>query len=270
MKIRIKIKERKNHKALESAQTVASIHDLLVEILLHLPIKSLVRFKSVSKHWLSIISNPQFALRRNPDPNPALGLFLADKFFAVNYKFHYIPLDAQNPATPPFDRIRFTMDALGADIVQSCNGLLLCVSYRTSRRIPTYYIYNPTTKGLTTLPNLSRRSGTGKDVIGIALAFDPAKSPDYKVVCLRKSEKEASKYQIEIYSSEGGPWRASGGPFTTAIEHSDFGFEYVVYWNGAVLWVTMWTNNTLYFNLDEERLDRCRCLLFRMAGTETE
>lgn len=258
--MKIKIKKR-DQKAIESAHTVASIDDLLVEILLLLPIKSLIRFKSVSKHWLSIISNPQFALRRNPNPNPALGLFLRERFFSLTYKFHYIPLNlnAHNPAissTPSFDKIMFTMDTLGADIIQSCNGLLLCVDYRTSRHIPTYYIYNPTTKDLTTLPKLNRGRGTGngKFVIGIALAFDPAKSPHYKVVCLRKSEKELSKYQIEIYSSEEGPWRSSGGPFTIADVSSQFGFQYVVYWNGAVFWITMRSNNTLYFNVDDERL----------------
>ncbi|KAM7465801.1 hypothetical protein LguiB_013363 [Lonicera macranthoides] len=35
--------------------------DLITQILLHLPITSLLRFKSVSKHWLSLITNPAFA-----------------------------------------------------------------------------------------------------------------------------------------------------------------------------------------------------------------
>ncbi|KAG5001241.1 hypothetical protein JHK87_022313 [Glycine soja] len=35
-------------------------HDLIVEILLRLPIKSLLRFKCVCKSWLSFISNPHF------------------------------------------------------------------------------------------------------------------------------------------------------------------------------------------------------------------
>lgn len=35
-------------------------HDLIVEILLRLPIKSLLRFKCVCKSWLSFISDPHF------------------------------------------------------------------------------------------------------------------------------------------------------------------------------------------------------------------
>src|ERR1044072_4289426 len=36
-------------------------HDLIVDILVRLPVKSLLRFKSVCKPWLSLISHPQFA-----------------------------------------------------------------------------------------------------------------------------------------------------------------------------------------------------------------
>ncbi|XP_057444320.1 F-box protein CPR1-like [Lotus japonicus] len=35
-------------------------HDLIVQILLRLPVRSLLRFKSVCKPWLSLISDPQF------------------------------------------------------------------------------------------------------------------------------------------------------------------------------------------------------------------
>ncbi|XP_057417827.1 F-box/kelch-repeat protein At3g06240-like [Lotus japonicus] len=35
-------------------------HDLIVQILLRLPVRSLLRFKSVCKSWLSLISDPQF------------------------------------------------------------------------------------------------------------------------------------------------------------------------------------------------------------------
>jgi len=35
--------------------------ELITQILLRLPVKSLIRFKSVSKSWCSLISNPSFA-----------------------------------------------------------------------------------------------------------------------------------------------------------------------------------------------------------------
>ncbi|KAM1721011.1 hypothetical protein ACFX12_022597 [Malus domestica] len=41
-------------------EAVANSQDILTQILLRLPTKSLVRFKCVSTHWLSLISCPQF------------------------------------------------------------------------------------------------------------------------------------------------------------------------------------------------------------------
>ncbi|PKI54542.1 hypothetical protein CRG98_025056 [Punica granatum] len=49
--------EKSSHLVLEK---VAGDDDLLLEILLQLPIKSLLEFKSVSKHWLSVITDPLF------------------------------------------------------------------------------------------------------------------------------------------------------------------------------------------------------------------
>ncbi|GJR65627.1 cytosolic glyceraldehyde-3-phosphate dehydrogenase [Tanacetum coccineum] len=44
--------------------TVLSNEDLLIEILLRFPAISLHLFKSVSKHWLSLITSPAFAFLR--------------------------------------------------------------------------------------------------------------------------------------------------------------------------------------------------------------
>ncbi|KAG2694674.1 hypothetical protein I3760_08G155600 [Carya illinoinensis] len=49
--------------------------DLIIEILLRLPVKSLVRFRCVSKQWFSLISDPRFAkvhFKRKSDDNQRL------------------------------------------------------------------------------------------------------------------------------------------------------------------------------------------------------
>ncbi|KAL6127651.1 hypothetical protein ACLB2K_071014 [Fragaria x ananassa] len=50
----------KEHDSSSSAETVANVEELLIEILLCMPAGTLTRFKRVSKHWLSLISSPSF------------------------------------------------------------------------------------------------------------------------------------------------------------------------------------------------------------------
>ncbi|GKB58316.1 F-box protein-like protein isoform X2, partial [Tanacetum coccineum] len=61
-----------------SVSAVVSSDDLLTEILLRLPILSLLFFKSVSKHWLSLIRHINSTSRRtqNPHLDPPTGLFV--------------------------------------------------------------------------------------------------------------------------------------------------------------------------------------------------
>nr|GEX67240.1 hypothetical protein [Tanacetum cinerariifolium] len=54
----------KTDNELHSSTVVLGNDDMLIEILLRLPLLSLRLFKSVSKHWLSLITSPDFTLRR--------------------------------------------------------------------------------------------------------------------------------------------------------------------------------------------------------------
>nr|GMC59011.1 DnaJ protein homolog [Ipomoea batatas] len=210
--------------------------------------QSLIRFKCVSKHWLSLITNPRFSLLRNPNPNPAIGMFFHSRDFHINQEYDYIHFDTQSHTNPPFKKLRFTEEN-SICILQSCNGLLLCSDFVTSHWSKrSYYVYNPTTKHFSTLPNKAEAS---RVVRGMSLAFDPARSPHYKVVCIRKSESARNHYQIEVYSSDTGPWRAVGDPFV-----SNVCFKNGMYWNGMIFWISPGYNflnlTILCFDVDLE------------------
>ncbi|KAL2550059.1 F-box protein [Forsythia ovata] len=249
MKIKIKL----IRKVEQAAQVVASNDDLLIEILLRLPIKSLIRFKLVSKHWHSLITDPKFCHLRNPKPNPALGLFLLPRLnYYVIPCFEYVPFSVQEPTNPSLLKLKFTKDPHGISIVQSCNGLLLCSSFQAHEPNRRYYVYNPTTKHFTTFPKTDQETGIRKKIRGMYLAFDPAKSPHYKVVCVRHVELDQGEYeyQIEVYSSETGPWIVSSQHFTAEVN-----FEEGVYWSGSIHWISYEKVESLYFNVDEKRLE---------------
>ncbi|KAL7108628.1 hypothetical protein ACP275_06G124300 [Erythranthe tilingii] len=238
-------------RAHSSAQIVNSIDDLLIEIFLRLPIKSLVRFKLVSKRWHSLVTDQQFCLMRsNTNPNPAVGLFLLSPTDSISYD--YVSLSINKSGNPPFRKLDFDDEPRGVRILQSCNGLLLCCSNSARECNKRYYVYNPTTKKFSTLPKLNGVGGISKRMCGMSLAFDPAKSPHYNVVCVRRLQSDSGeyRYQFAVYSSEKGPWRKWGDPYTAEV-----GFEKGVYWNGAIHWISNGTANSCYFDLERRALE---------------
>ncbi|KAL7253715.1 hypothetical protein ACSBR1_008127 [Camellia fascicularis] len=93
--------------------------------------------------------------------------------------------------------------------------------------------------------------GSPRPVVhGVNFAFDPSKSPHYKVICVWSSDLSSEHYQIEIYSSNTGPWRVSGQHFTA---HDNIQFNGGVYWNGAIHWLSIW-GDSLCFDFDKECL----------------
>lgn len=236
----------------ESAYIVVSLDDLLIQILLCLPVKYLMRFKLVSKHWKSLITSRRFSLLRYPAPNPAVGLVYPGR---KSSEFEYIGLDIRNPTDPPFTKLSFPEDPFSFWIQQSCNGLLLCCSsgnydsrYNRSP-IRRCYVYNPTTTCFRKLPRAGVLNDVPRIVHGLNLAYDHANSPFYQVVCVRGSEFARELFQIEIYSSESRVWRLSGEPFTATAS-----FDHGVYWNGSIHWIDYKTKELLCFILDKERL----------------
>ncbi|KAJ0601377.1 putative F-box domain-containing protein [Helianthus annuus] len=223
----------------ESGAIVGSNDDLLTEILRRLPFTSVFRFKSVSKHWHSLLSHRSFTLLYDNVP-VSPGLFLHDL---------YIPFDLKNPSSPPF-RTRDFYPNRDFGIMQSCNGLLLCCSRRK------YYVVNPTTKKFVIIPSVIGGS-EARRTIGfegyMGLAYHRA-DLHYKVVCLRDVSRYRRLFQIQIYSSNTGKWRISKQSIHTSDYPGDSTlFCFVVYWNGAMHWIPG-SFDLVYFKLDEEKL----------------
>ncbi|XVF54916.1 hypothetical protein PTKIN_Ptkin05aG0219000 [Pterospermum kingtungense] len=125
-----------------NAEAMANNYDLLTQILARLPVKSLLRLKSVSKAWYFLISNPSFSRRVFPDK--VSGPILRDNFA----EHELIPLGDKSIAKATsltcFDRLA---------ILQSCHGLLLCiVTFQFPCSRPVYCIYNPTREEFFVLP----------------------------------------------------------------------------------------------------------------------
>ncbi|KAF7819219.1 F-box protein [Senna tora] len=261
------------------SEEIAGNIDILTEILLRLPPKPLGKFKSVSKHWLALISDPKFChshtLRHHsPHPLPS-ALFLSDD----SPNFDFVPISDSVLRVPPLDYL----NAHRVSIIQSCNGLLLCSSgflmphYEQlwqmfsvgGKQMPMpfpmpgvdfsysmvsendrgfrYFVCNPTTTqfAIVTFPNNQFKNS----IVALNLAFDPLRSPHYKIISFR-DHTDAKKFVINVYSSETCRWSDGDICFTPPPRMAH---RSPVYFNGAILWYSH-GKNSLYFDVESQCL----------------
>ncbi|KAD4982820.1 hypothetical protein E3N88_19491 [Mikania micrantha] len=234
--------EDSDHQSSQSGALIGSNDDLLTEILFRLPVTSILRFKSVSKHWRWLLSQARFTLMHDK-LSKSPGLFVRNM---------YIPFDAENRSTPPFRSLDFCLDLCGIRILQSCNGLLLCCSDRGNERARKYYVFNPTTKQFAIIPSVPGGQNARRTIRFMGLAFHQTDCVHYKVVCVRRVEPAGELFQIQIYSSDIGKWKISNESFSENFYTS---FKYGVYWNGAIHWAPA-CRIPLYFKLMDEQLQK--------------
>ncbi|XP_071739128.1 F-box protein At5g07610-like [Rutidosis leptorrhynchoides] len=277
------------------AHTVGSSQDLVTEILQRLPVRSLILFKSVSKHWRSLITNHPCFKNPNKPPDPPSGLFLP-----ILFGYVFVPFDIYNRLVKfhrrtilrkidPVPDIYFTSSSsnglmlCGSIIVtgdklvidkdyvyksrgrkilhnidpdikfkHSCNGLMLFGNVMwTNDKLVTdkNYVFNPTINQFIRLPVPSNVN----NVLGMNIAFDPFKSPHYKVIYVYDDFDYGSgtyNYQIEVYSSNT---RTCKPLYNLTIDRfsSDMNFSAGVYWNNAIHWIDG-TGFIVYFDLDKD------------------
>nr|GEW76251.1 reverse transcriptase domain-containing protein [Tanacetum cinerariifolium] len=108
------------------------------------------------------------------------------------------------------------------------------------------YVCNPTLK------LFKRLLPTNLPVHNEKIAFDPTKSPHYKIIHAKVvHDDDVDEYgfghrQIEIYSSEIGNWSLCGDRFP---ELSFIQFDEAIYWNDAFHWLITSYNMCLHCNL---------------------
>ncbi|XP_042059380.1 F-box protein At5g07610-like [Salvia splendens] len=234
-----RIKTESCSKTLRMAGLFLLNEDVVVVILLHLPAKSLIRFKLVCKHWLSIISAQQFChlySLRHPKPLPSLILRTH-----TSHCFYFNPVSSSHKLVP------YTVTVPNSRILNSCNGLMLLQSVHPDP--VEYHVYNSTTKQSRTI-SLTDSEDFPK-IMGLTLAFDPSKSPHYKIVCVRAKMKAPSARErhcrIEVFNSQSLTWRVcleqltapTGANFSTGVHCNN-----VIHWDN-------YPRAHLYYNINK-------------------
>ncbi|XP_065870156.1 F-box/LRR-repeat/kelch-repeat protein At1g09650-like [Euphorbia lathyris] len=176
---------------------------ILQNILSRLDVKTLLRFKLVSKPWLSLISSPDFYDSHSSESQKKLHLLLRstishDNDSGYSYQFYSAKFNgtANSVHTTTFTAM---VDGAIKLVLPSCRGL---VCFATESRV---YVYNPATLRLLTLPFFSPNSGTR--VCGFGFGYVGA-SKSYKVVRFfyrkysKKIECSVLKFQFGAKDSE--------------------------------------------------------------------
>ncbi|KAG2551054.1 F-box protein At5g07610-like [Panicum virgatum] len=157
--------------------------DLIVEILSRLPVKSICRFKCVSKHWGGLISHPEHRKRL---PQTLAGFFYhttSDERFPESARHFTNVTGRGTPLIRP--SLSFLPGYADIEILDSCSGLLLCRSLTAAGAVR-YVVCNPATKEWAALPE-SRQAGK---ICDARLGFDPAISPHFHVFEFVEREDE--------------------------------------------------------------------------------
>ncbi|THG18998.1 F-box protein At3g07870-like [Camellia sinensis] len=198
--------------------------ELLIEILIRLPIYTVVQFRCVSKSWCSLITSPNFIntylnrtlfVSESNNTHSLLIRHLAD--IEIRHQDHYTRHWSNNddPLDSHHFELQFPFRGFNKSfrIVSSCNGLV-CLSNDLYCIMNNVIVWNPIINKSLTLP-LPRIStywlhGLANHVVGFG--FDP-KTIDYKVLKLTYFEEGPDHFRlkklpsVKLYSHRLGSWR---------------------------------------------------------------
>ncbi|CAI9088994.1 OLC1v1023471C1 [Oldenlandia corymbosa var. corymbosa] len=179
--------------------------EMLLKILPPLPVKSLMRFKCVSKFWLSVITDPSLAEMHR---GGSQGVLLCEPFFPRPYEkavLYFLPLDnddghrstqirhysnVDHRSVDPVDRPKDE----GRRMTNVVNGLVCFYRGKNS------WLYNIATREIMKLPVSTYEAWNGSGDVGIYhLCFDPVlKSYKLLNLCLNRDRRLSIDAKCEI------------------------------------------------------------------------
>ncbi|CAL5442270.1 unnamed protein product [Camellia sinensis] len=254
--------------------------EIMVEILQRLPTKSLMKFRSVSKSWNSLITSPNFI-------NTHLTHSLTSNSYINSYDNLPLMIFRQCVSIPPPRTEHYKLCIDTEDSFDEYKDLEMPIK---SRCLPFFYAIGYA-KGLFCLfeqdrfflwnPSIRKSMAMPKPTIKVAFhrhgfGFDP-RNNDYKVVRIVNfyPTMEAPTTHIEVYSLNAGSWKMSSTGRNSYPVEITIGYtgRFASYLEGAVHFAAnMWNSNDpliLSFDLSDE-VFQTMMLPNGMVGVSTE
>lgn len=220
--------------------------DLLVDVLLRLPVESLMRFKCVCKHWYALITSPSFIeMHFHHNKNHArlliCNLTISDKSKSI--AFSLLPakiVQGVSPEQKIVHQLQRVTDFMS--IAGPVDGLFLVEKAaffdEDDARLA---LWNPATREFWPLPPVSFEPQPFKDHDNqFALGFDPL-TRDYKVLCIRTFWDDwglgvSPNCIVSVYSLRNNSWKNLRTDFPDCCNlHESIGATHL---NGVYYWLS--------------------------------
>ncbi|XP_055825714.1 F-box protein At5g49610-like [Solanum dulcamara] len=213
--------------------------EIIINVLNRLPLKSLARFKCVSKNWRKYIAEIYRCRLQWPKPF-LIGFFFVEKRLQSHFFFSY----KESPlliGTSLDESVNFIGDRVY--VVASSNGFLLCNKLRSRQRI--YYVYNPATKHRFELP---KTPISMKDPYVGFIVKETDESVSFTIVryvvttpVSRNNFRFQYSLTIESFSSETNEWTANSViedvPFALYPSRDEISSSSAGVVNGVFFWL---------------------------------
>ncbi|GMI65505.1 CONSTITUTIVE EXPRESSER OF PR GENES 1, CONSTITUTIVE EXPRESSER OF PR GENES 30 [Hibiscus trionum] len=229
--------------------------EVILEILKSLPVKSLVKCRSVCKAWNRLISDPSFisthlhaSLSRPPNKTPFL-LLRCLKNGKENYFLHY-----DNDGFDEFKQLQFPVFGCVSYsvVVGSCNGLI-CLSF-LPHDVLNFVFWNPSIQKYISLPQPSICCDSHDVHLNFGFGFD-SRTNDYKLLIVGV-EKGDNLIQPYLFSLNENCWKRVVAVSPNYAVEAEISSTFV---NGAVHWLGYqrrnnggFSNTILGFDLSDE------------------
>ncbi|XP_023882201.2 F-box/kelch-repeat protein At3g06240-like [Quercus suber] len=215
-------------------------HDIVLNILANLPVKSVLRFRCVSKTWDFSITTPNFIsthLNLNLNNNNNNLAYLINNSIPFNSDIP-IFIDGYDHK---FNRISeypipsaFLLS--NARSVSSCNGLVCLTELRKTS--PHIYLWNPSIRKLKRLPDFSP---TQRDWLSTGFAYQ-SNTNDYKVVMISNMPAPEPNHHwgelgADVYTLSSNSWRRVGMSLTHIFMVFPFNNWNITFVCGALHWL---------------------------------
>ncbi|KEH28793.1 putative F-box domain-containing protein [Medicago truncatula] len=237
--------------------------DLLVEILSLLSVKSLLRFRCVSKSWNALISDPNFVkfhLKRSKSQNQLFTLvtkyiktIMGESPYGSDYESetdygiipYPIPRLLDNPSFTLITDPRSLLNEKDCSgIAGSCNGLICLTGYRSiywsdDDELYDYWLrlWNPATR------KISPKIGCFRDLPGFVFNFGCDDSTDtFKVVASRYIRDRLTS-EVRVFSLGDNVWRNIESFPVVHLNLYYEGFEHTdVFLNSTFNWLAIYND----------------------------